>query len=98
MSRGNPNFIAAGWGEATKPFKLPIRVGERIQELRESGEDADSILDLLNAGDQVTEQNLENLDEVTEILREALHLKSNAGGAIKAKIRQVLELLNAEEK
>lgn len=32
--------------------------------------------------------------EVIELLEEALTLKANAGGAIKQKIREVLELLN----
>jgi hypothetical protein len=38
----------------------------------------------------------EILDEVVELLQDALSLKSNAGGAIKAKIREVLELLGAD--
>lgn len=37
-----------------------------------------------------------DVDEVSEILKEALTLKSNAGGKIKTKIRQVLELMNIE--
>jgi len=47
MTRGNPDFIASGWGEPTKAVKLPIRIAERIQELRHDREDADSILALL---------------------------------------------------
>lgn len=37
-----------------------------------------------------------DVDEVAEILKEALTLKSNAGGKIKTKIREVLELMNVE--
>ena len=38
-----------------------------------------------------------DVDEVAEILKEALTLKSNAGGAIKKEIRKVLELMGFEE-
>lgn len=37
-----------------------------------------------------------DVDEVAEILKEALTLKSNAGGKIKTKIREALELMNVE--
>lgn len=37
-----------------------------------------------------------DIDEVAEILKEALTLKSNAGGKIKTKIREVLEIMNIE--
>jgi hypothetical protein len=96
MTRGNPDFIASGWGEPTKAVKLPIRIAERIQELRDDGEDADSILTLLENDDSRGESEFD-LDEVTQVLQEALELKANAGGKIKTKIRKVLELLGAEE-
>ena len=95
MTRGNPDFIAVGWGEPTKAIKLPIRIVERIQELRDGGEDGDSILSLLD-GDSKNDSEFD-LDEVVEILRDALELKANAGGAIKNKIREVLKLLEADE-
>ena len=94
MGRGNPDFIAAGWGEATKAVKLPVRVAERIQELRDDGEDVDAILGLLER-DSRTDSDFD-IDEVVELLQESLQLKPNAGGAIKAKIRQVLDLLGAD--
>jgi hypothetical protein len=95
MTRGNPDFIAVGWGEPTKAVKLPIRIAERIQELKEDGENGDSILGFL---DSDSEDNSESdLDEVGEILNEALKLKSNAGGAIKTKIREALKLLGIDE-
>jgi hypothetical protein len=96
MTRGNPDFIASGWGEPTKAVKLPIRIAERIQELRDDGEDADSILTLLENDDSRGESEFD-LDEVTQVLQEALELKANAGGKIKNEIRKVLELLGAEE-
>ena len=37
-----------------------------------------------------------DVDEVAEILKEALTLKSNAGGKIKAKIKEALALMNIE--
>lgn len=37
-----------------------------------------------------------DVDEVAEILKEALTFKSNAGGKIKAKIKEVLELMNID--
>jgi hypothetical protein len=96
MTRGNPDFIASGWGEPTKAVKLPIRIAERIQELRDGGEDADSILALLENDDSSNESEFD-LDEVTQVLQEALELKANAGGKIKTEIRKALELLGAEE-
>lgn len=95
MTRGNPDFIASGWGEVTKAMKLPIRIAERIQELRDDGEDADSILGFLD-NDSKDDPEFD-LDEVAEILKDALELKPNAGGAIKIKIREVLKLLEADE-
>jgi hypothetical protein len=95
MTRGNPDFIASGWGEPTKAVKLPIRIAERIQELRDDGEDGDSILGLLDS-DSRDDLGFD-LDEVVEILQDALELKANAGGAIKIRIRDVLKLLGADE-
>jgi hypothetical protein len=95
MTRGNPDFIAVGWGEPTKAVKLPIRIAERIQELRDDGQDGDSILGLLD--DDSKDDSEFDLDEVIEILKEALELKANAGGAIKSKIREVIKLLGADE-
>ena len=96
MTRGNPDFIAAGWGEATKAVKLPIRIAEKIQELREDGEDADSIFSRLdNDVDEKSDLDFD-LDEVSEILLEALKLKANAGGKIKAKIKECLELMGVD--
>jgi hypothetical protein len=95
MTRGNPDFIALGWGEPTKAVKLPIRIAERIQELKEDGENGDSILDLLESSSENEPEF--DLDKVGEILNEALKLKSNAGGAIKTKIREALRLLGIDE-
>jgi hypothetical protein len=95
MTRGNPDFIAVGWGEPTKAVKLPIRIAERIQELKNDGEDGDSILELLEGNSKDGSEF--DLDEVVEILKDALELKANAGGAIKNKIREVLKLLEADE-
>lgn len=96
MTRGNPDFIASGWGEPTKAVKLPIRIAERIQELRDDGEDADSILALLENDDSRNDSELD-LDEVTQVLEEALELKANAGGKIKNEIRNALKLLGVEQ-
>lgn len=95
MTRGNPDFIAVGWGEATKAVKLPIRIIDRIQELRDDGQDTDSILELLE-GSGSSDNSEFDLDEIIEILQDALTLKANAGGAIKSKIREVLELLGVD--
>jgi len=44
-----------------------------------------------------TESNLDfDVDEVAEILKEALTLKSNAGGKIKAKIKEDLEIMGID--
>lgn len=87
MSRGNPNFIASGWGEPTKPVKLPLRLAERIQELRDDGLNCDDFLELLDADSDT------DVEAACEILQDALTFKANAGGAIKNQIRQALEML-----
>lgn len=43
-------------------------------------------------GDRTSEMEFEP-EEVAEVLREALTLKANAGGKIKAKIREALEMM-----
>lgn len=43
------------------------------------------------------ERRLENQDEAIRILREALKLKANSGGAIKQEIRRALGLLGIHE-
>lgn len=95
MGAGNPNFIASGWGELTKAMKLPVRIAERIQELREDGEDVDDILGRLDQ-EQNSSVDKEVLEEAIELLQEALSLKASSGGAIKAQIKKALELLGVE--
>ena len=64
-------------------FLEALVTGEVEWEEPEKGEEFNSDLDF-------------DVDEVAEILKEALTLKSNAGGKIKTKIREVLELMNIE--
>ena len=45
---GNPNWIEAGWGEETKAVKLPVRLADKIRELRAEGASAEDILALLD--------------------------------------------------
>jgi hypothetical protein len=46
--RGNPNWIEAGWGEETKAFKIPLRIGQWLQTLKKEGVSAEDILALLD--------------------------------------------------
>lgn len=46
--RGNPNWVEGGWGEETRTYRLPVRIGERIQQLRKEGNHVEDILILLN--------------------------------------------------
>ncbi len=86
--RGNPDWIASGWGEQTKAAKIPVRLADRLQELREDGWTAEDILNALDVERDVS--------EAVDLLEEALTLKPNAGGAIKKVIREVLELLSQQ--
>lgn len=85
-----------------------IRATDEVWELLgEKAEDNDMTrADLLEA--LVTEEvswdedkNVESdvsfdVEEIAEILKEALTLKSNAGGKIKAKIREVMQLMDID--
>jgi len=64
-------------------FLEALVTGQVEWEKPEIGEESNSDLDF-------------DVDEIAEILKEALILKSNAGGKIKTKIREVLELMNIE--
>lgn len=86
--RGNPDWIASGWGEQTKAAKIPVRLADRLQELREDGWSTDDILTAIDAE--------RDLSEIVDLLEEALTLKPNAGGAIKKVIREALELLSQQ--
>lgn len=46
--RGNPDWILRGWGEPTRAFKIPIRVGEKLQKFHEQGITPDEILERLS--------------------------------------------------
>lgn len=59
-----------------------------LEAIAEEGEDSDE--------DSESALDSDTLDEVAELLREALTLKPNAGGAIKVKIREALELMGED--
>lgn len=91
--RGNPNFIASSWGEETRPVKLPLRMADRIRQLREQGLTCDDFLNRLDSGVSKPVVSSQVLAQVVGLLEGALTLRANTGGAIKDRIRQALQLL-----
>jgi hypothetical protein len=87
MPRGGARAGAGAKGSWQSGKTKTIRVPEAL---------ADDILELarrLDEGEDFESDTDSNIDEVIEILRDALTLRANAGGAIKARIREALELL-----
>lgn len=80
-----------------RSIRVTDEVWEKFGELAAAREmtRADLLEDLIEADLELPEPVLdeETLEEVIEILQEALTLKANAGGAIKAEIKRALEML-----
>lgn len=98
----------SGWNDpVTKVIRVPESIADRVIDIAhklDRGIVLDSVTETKNQEiDSVTEakdkqiaelaQIRDNLEQVKITLQEALKLKANAGGAIKAEIRKALELL-----
>jgi len=70
----------------TQTIRVPIVLADRLLEIARK-------LDSSEVSNSVTESDRLDLAGAIALLDEALTLKPNAGGAIKAKIRQALTLL-----
>jgi len=71
----------------TKTIRVPVALAPQVLEFAHA----------LDNGESLTQVNKQErspqLDEAIALLTEALDLKANAGGAIKAKIREALGLM-----
>jgi hypothetical protein len=72
----------------TQTVRVPIALADQLLEIARK-------LDSSEVSDSDTESNTIDVSAAIALLEEALILKANAGGAIKAKVREALTLLRA---
>lgn len=77
---GRPSSFRTG---ATQTIRVPVALADQVLEIAHK----------LDRGETIGYDTLPNKEEILEILNEALTLKANAGGAIKAKIKEAIALL-----
>lgn len=82
---------------ATRTIRVPIALTDQVLDFAQR----------LDAGESLSQVNQENstiaykvddesLSQVIQILNEALHLKANAGGKIKDRIRDAIAILQSD--
>lgn len=77
---GRPSNFRAG---ATRTIRVPIGLSDQVLEVAHK----------LDRAEYIGFDTITNKEEILGILKYALTLKANAGGAIKTKIRQAIALL-----
>lgn len=95
----------SGWNDSvTKVIRVPESIAAQVIDIAhklDRGIVLDSVIEakdeqidsVTEAKDKQIAQLAQNLEQVKITLQDALKLKANAGGAIKAEIRKALELL-----
>lgn len=82
---------------ATRTIRIPIALTDQVLDFA-LRLDAGESLSQVNHADvtQKGELSCESLSQAIQVLNEALHLKANAGGKIKDRIREAIALLESD--